>query len=350
MAQVVDQWHSSRRGPDGQSVRSAKHGRGKRWAVRYRDPGGGQRTEAFDRKADADRRAAAVATSMHRGAWVDPVLARTNTGEWLRSWLVTNAGRWRPSTVRKRRQLIEGWFVPAFGSVPLSQLRPSVVQAAVSGWQATHAAGSVAHAVSILRQALAAAVEDGLMASNPAARVRRDPAPRRRDVHLSDQDVAGLLGAAMTPAEAALMSVLAFGGLRLGEVLGLTLADVDYLDQRGVQVSRQVDTSTPERAYLDLKTAASRRLVPLPAGTLALLGGLEPARGGGPAPEPTAVPAAGRAAGHPQQHLHAERAARRGHRGRVLPAQPAALLRRLLGVTGCAAATGGPVDAVTPHR
>jgi hypothetical protein len=38
---------------DGERVRSARYGTGKRWRARYLDPHGVERTRAFDRKADA---------------------------------------------------------------------------------------------------------------------------------------------------------------------------------------------------------------------------------------------------------------------------------------------------------
>ncbi len=229
------------------------NGRGKRWTVRYRDPSGKQRSEAFDRKADADRRLAEVSSAVHRGTYVDPVLGRTTTGAWLDEWLRMNDGRWKPTTVAKRRQLIRDWFRPAFGDVPLSALRPSAVQSAVSAWQARHAAGTVAHAVSILRMALDAAVLDGRIPSNPATRVQRKPSKRRRDVQLSDAEVARIM-AAVPDTDRAFLLHLALAGCRLGEALALEVSDLDLL--RGTaRIWRQVDTSKAERAYIPLKGA-----------------------------------------------------------------------------------------------
>lgn len=182
MAQLVDQWHRARRAPDGSLVPTDRYGRGRRWAVRYRDPSGRQRTESFDRKSDAERRLAEISHTIMRGFWVDPALGRTRTGDWLTDWLAANEGRWRATTAAKRRQLVRDWYAPSFGDVPIGNLRTSMVQSAVSGWQAVHAAGTVAHALTVLRQALDAAVDDGLIARNPAARVQRRPSRRRREV------------------------------------------------------------------------------------------------------------------------------------------------------------------------
>lgn len=265
MAQVVDRWHLTKRGADGKPLPSKMYGRGKRWTVRYRDPAGKQRSEAFTRQVDARRRFVEVSSSVQSGTYVDPALSRTLTGTHLDTWLADNEARWKPTTVAKRRQLIRDWYKPAFGTVPLSSLRKSSVQAAVSRWQADHAAGTVAHAVTVLRQALDAAVDDGLVASNPAARVKRSTPKRRRDVYLTDDDVRGILDVASDD-DRPFLAYLALAGVRLGEALALEVSDLD-LARGTARVWRQVDTSTAERRYLRLKgedkQGESERTVPI---------------------------------------------------------------------------------------
>ena len=51
---VDDRWYRKERGPDGQRVKSERHGRGKRWRCRYVDALGVDREKLFDRKVDAD--------------------------------------------------------------------------------------------------------------------------------------------------------------------------------------------------------------------------------------------------------------------------------------------------------
>ena len=52
---VDDLWYLSKRGPDGKRLPSKRHGRGKRWRVRYKDAAGVPRERLFDKKADAER-------------------------------------------------------------------------------------------------------------------------------------------------------------------------------------------------------------------------------------------------------------------------------------------------------
>ncbi|MEE6259494.1 hypothetical protein [Plantactinospora sonchi] len=51
---VDDLWYLSKRGPNGERVKSKRYGRGKRWRCRYEDATGHTRTRFFERKADAD--------------------------------------------------------------------------------------------------------------------------------------------------------------------------------------------------------------------------------------------------------------------------------------------------------
>jgi hypothetical protein len=48
MVHIQDRWE---RMIDGERVRTARYGKGKRWQARYRDPDGHERTKDFARKA-----------------------------------------------------------------------------------------------------------------------------------------------------------------------------------------------------------------------------------------------------------------------------------------------------------
>ncbi|QMU72784.1 hypothetical protein [Streptacidiphilus sp. P02-A3a] len=93
MASIYDRWHKTRPTADDAQcpehkgkVATADHGKGKRWQVRYRDPAGEQRKENFERKTDADRRAAELQSSINAGAYVDPVDAKEIFREVAERW------------------------------------------------------------------------------------------------------------------------------------------------------------------------------------------------------------------------------------------------------------------------
>ena len=58
-----------------------------KWRARYRDASGKEHARHFARKVDADRWLTSVKTTLARGEWVDPALARVTIGDWAARWL-----------------------------------------------------------------------------------------------------------------------------------------------------------------------------------------------------------------------------------------------------------------------
>ena len=59
MSHIEDRWY--RTGPGGVKVPTARHGKGRRWRVRYLDPDGRERGRSFDR---SQRASAALGASV----------------------------------------------------------------------------------------------------------------------------------------------------------------------------------------------------------------------------------------------------------------------------------------------
>jgi integrase len=80
---------------------------------------------------------------------------------------------------------------------------------------------TVRQVYTVLRQALDVAVRDGLIASNPAAKVKRPGIARKEARYLSAADVARVLDAAKGLRYYLAVVVMATTGLRRSEVAGL---------------------------------------------------------------------------------------------------------------------------------
>ncbi|MGH3548562.1 MAG: tyrosine-type recombinase/integrase, partial [Pseudonocardiaceae bacterium] len=102
---------------------------------------------------------------------------------------------------------------------------------------------------------------DRRIATNPVVRVSLPSVTRERVVPLSVVQVLALADA--VPDRYRAMVITQAGlGLRIGELLGLRVADVDFL-RRTVRVEHQAHSVT--RELVQPKTASSRRTIPLPA-------------------------------------------------------------------------------------
>ena len=124
-----------------------------------------------------------------------------------------------------------------------------------------------------LNAALNAAVDEGLIAINPATRAKA-PRPQRREVgelHTwTDAELRTFLAATSADRLALLWRLLAATGMRRGEALGLKWSDLD-LGAARVSIQRARVTVGYEVREQPPKTAQSRRAVPLDAGTVAAL-------------------------------------------------------------------------------
>lgn len=231
-----------------------------RWYARYRDPSGRQRTKTFDRKLDAERFVTTTEARKLAGAYVDPKQAARLFSDVAEEYFAANKHRLAADSTRPRKRgELDNHILPALGDHPIGAIKPSTVSAAVAAWSATLAPGSVRLLLRHVRQILDAAVADGIVASNAAkvTTVKAPSPPRRREVHLSDEDVKTVIGAA-PERDLALAIVLAGTGLRISEACGLLVPDIDFL-RKTVRVRQQ---RRPGGELGRLKTNSSARDIP----------------------------------------------------------------------------------------
>ncbi|MDP9395121.1 MAG: site-specific integrase, partial [Actinomycetota bacterium] len=177
--------------------------------------------------------------------------------------------RWLPSLVHVRpttRDLYQAHLrnhvIPALGGRPLGSLRRTDCKAFVAALSSRLAPATVGTVYAVLRSLVQTAVDDGLIASNPCARVPLPRVEQRVVEPLAPVSVVAL--AAAMPARYALAVWLGAGaGLREGEALGLIAARVDFLRRR-VHVEEQLQgVNGAEPVLCPPKTRASRRVVPV---------------------------------------------------------------------------------------
>jgi integrase len=237
-----------------QTVPSANHGRGKRWRARYVDERGREHAKGFDRKSDAqawlDRQTAAVVSGTH----VAPRDAALTVAQWCELWL-DGYRMHRVRTVATARDHIRH-IAAEFGGMPLSAVRPSQVKAWVAKLQTGGLAPSYVSAIhKRLSQICNDAVHDGLLGRNPCSRRTSPPAGTQKPYVATTEQVWAIHDAMPEHLRVAVL-LGAFAGLRLGEVVGLRVSDVDFM--KGIVHPVQ------QRGGAPLKTAGSDAPIPIP--------------------------------------------------------------------------------------
>lgn len=266
-------------------VRSGKT----RWVGRYRDPGGKEHSKTFDTRREATAWVAERQRDVRRGQWVDPAHDDMTVHELVQAWI--GASVLRPSTVTKYKSTLANLE-------PMQHLPASAVTTgAVNAWFSQLVGGrpwagnkplSESTARSMVRNLSTAyewGITQGLVARNPVVvpkRSRTDAVmPEDIPTVAEIQAVVDCVrdGGAVYrhkkqanrpvetftqgpyPTVAMMLEVAAATGLRVSELCGLTVGDVDLVN--GVlKVRYQLG---PRGVRVPLKTTRSRRDVPIAA-------------------------------------------------------------------------------------
>jgi integrase len=221
------------------------------WRVRWRDGGRASRARSrtFARKADAT----AFEDELRRRRRLGELGVLAGSQETLdryvsETWARTHAVTLSENTAAQYAGHYDVHIAPYLGQLKLSELTPEII----GRWQAERiAAGagrtSVLKALTLLGGILQRAVEAERLARNPARLVRKASRPARREVRPMAPSTVEALRTASRSRDAALISVLAYAGLRPQEALALCWGDVrerTILIERAVSLGREKDTKT----------------------------------------------------------------------------------------------------------
>lgn len=201
----------------------------------------------------ADKIGAALTLGQHDV--LDATPARVPTvSEYAETWLRTLESRVRQSTAEDYRIRLRVRILPHIGHLPLSALtrervRLFIGELTTKGNQRTTERRALSRAtvrvtLSVLQALLARAVEDGLILSNPAARLSSEIGRAERsevtEIEVfSPEELASVLAATEqdSPEWYPFVLCLARTGLRIGEAVALEWRDVDF--ERRVLIIRR---------------------------------------------------------------------------------------------------------------
>jgi integrase len=161
--------------------------------------------------------------------------------------------------------IVRTHIVPAFGSIPLSAIDHSAVSAWVTEMsQRGLAAPTVRHAHRIMHMLLGSAVADGKLIRNVASGVKV-PRDRSREKRFLTHHQVRLLAEAAGP-DGLIIRVLAYCGLRFGELAALRVRNIDPLRRR-IHIEESVTEVNGTMVFGSPKSH-QRRSVPMPASLL----------------------------------------------------------------------------------
>lgn len=233
------------------------------------------RREGFATRTEAETALADELPAIRTGTAPNLADRQLTVATWAHRWLESKASL-RPSSRENYRLLLEGYIVPALGSIPLVQLRADHVDAMLAairsgklrpranrrGPDGKVSARTIQHVFAALQAMLNAAVKRRLIPYSPCLGVELEtPEDHEADVW-GPEDVQAFLAYAEEhePRMAIGFRLALRFGMRRGEILALQLADVGddiRVRRNAVQVGAQV-VGRP-------KSRAGERTIPLDA-------------------------------------------------------------------------------------
>lgn len=247
-----------------------------KWRARYRDEAGKEHARHFDRKVDGQRWLDEQTAAIVTGQFVDPKAGEITFRRFFEDWAARQV--WVPNSERAIR-LSAGSVT--FADVPMKLIRRSHVEQWVKAMQTKDrgeskpkglAPGTIKTRLQNVRAVLRAAVRDRIIVVDPSDGVKL-PRQRRAAVSMvipEPPEVRSLLDNPAVPWLRTFMALAAFAGLRLGEVAGVQLGDIDFL-RRTLHVTRQVQRGAKGTVLISAPKAGSERPVFLADGLLQLL-------------------------------------------------------------------------------
>jgi integrase len=234
-----------------------------RWQARWRDPVGHERVRTFRLKADAERWLTHVEDSKYAGTYLDPALGRVSFGRYLHDSLAA-AMDLRPTTRALYETEARLYVLPALGSMPVSAIRPQDVRALLAGLLEQ---GKGLQTVQVVRRlvsrVLAQAVDDGLIAANPATRISL-PSPERKPIRILSVEEVERLADSIDDRYRAAVMLGAYAGLRFGEVVALDRSALRLLERR-IDVTQGASEVRGHVSIGPVKTAQGRRSIMIPS-------------------------------------------------------------------------------------
>jgi len=202
---------------------------GRAWVMRSRPPDG------YLTRSQAEARLAAILGGDDPDVNVKPTgcTFRQACDEWLA--YIEHDRKRRPSTVSDYRNTVNCYLLPGFGEdTSVEDISVADVDAYRSGLVAEGRLSdrTINKSLVLLHGIFKRAQREHGLSANPAAGAERQPYRRSGDFQVLDAaEVAQLAACAEDAQDAAMFTVAAFTGLRLGELLALRWTDVDFTNR-----------------------------------------------------------------------------------------------------------------------
>lgn len=242
---------------------------GPRFDVEWRLPDRSKRRKSFKTEREARVFEAAVVTKSVSGDIVDPRAGRITLATVYQSWLASRLDL-SPKVRRGYEDIWRLHIEPQFGGWSVGKIDHQTIQKWVNALaQSGLSPRTLRWIHSVLKMCLDHAADEGqLLARNPAVRTKFPPLRPTTHTYLTTAEVASLT--LVCGGQGDVVSLLAYTGMRFGELTGLNVEDVD-LKARRIRVRRSITQVGGKLVEGNPKSSAGRRSIPIPQRVIPIL-------------------------------------------------------------------------------
>jgi integrase len=254
-------------------IRKLENGR---YQARWIDPSNRERSKVFRKKGEAEKHLTWIENSKLSGTYIDSAAGKVTVGAVAAQWY---AGKVNVKTTTKARirSVLDVHVLPKWEHTPVANVGHSSVQAWVAELVAAElSAATVRKIHGVLSGVLSVAVKDRRLASNPCKGVNLPRVEKAKKKYLTALQVANLAVAGAKPTGKSrglrtdgtfaqnrlIVFVLAYTGLRWGELAALRVSSVNPLRRR-IEVSASVSEVTGQGWVWSTPKDHEARSVPL---------------------------------------------------------------------------------------
>lgn len=251
-----------------------------------------QRNKTFDKARDAKAFAAEIEHAIQTGSY--SYSGKLTLAEYLREYFDVYCSHMRPNTLTASRNYMEQHIIPHIGNIQLKALTTlqiqkvynTIVETAyspakykdINGLQELvspakyYSPKTVQNINGVLSTALKKAVKTNLITKNPCDNVTLPKSTTIEYVIPNKEELKAILSSIQKTRFYEAILTTAMLGIRRSEVLGLYWSDISFEDKTvSIRRSLILNEATHTLEVSELKTAASRRTLPLPEALIKVL-------------------------------------------------------------------------------
>jgi len=192
-------------------------------------------------------------------------LSRENitVGEWGLQWLKVYKNNVSGGTYAVYENSLRNHIIPAIGDTPIAKLKPIQVQAALNQILNEGHVRTAEFFKLTIKQMLQKAVSEGIVLKNICDDLEKIKADRQEKRVLTEFERRCISRADFTKKERLFLDLLYYTGIRRGEALALSVADINR-EARTIHISHSLDIRENTPKLKEPKTKAGYRDIPLP--------------------------------------------------------------------------------------